>query len=91
MQTTEVDQSISANIERVEPLVRPLSWVPSSLILLFIGTLYYLAYHYLIPGILGRTSQPYLVAYLWVWAGSMGLLLAISLFLYFLEGRPFTR
>ena len=85
-----VNQSISANIKRVEPQVRPLSWVPSSLILLVIGTLYYLAYHYLIPGILGSISRPYLVAYLWVWAGSMGLILAISLFLYLMEGHPLT-
>jgi membrane protease YdiL (CAAX protease family) len=85
-----VDKSISANIERVEPRLQPLSWVLSSLILLLIGTLYYLAFHYLIPDILKRTGQPYLVAYLWVWGGSMGLILSVSLFLYLLEGYPLT-
>jgi membrane protease YdiL (CAAX protease family) len=84
------DQSISLNIEGVGPRVQPLSWIPSSLLLLFIGTLYYLEYHYLIPYVLKRTDQPYLVPYFWVWAGSMGLILAISVFLYLLEGHPFT-
>lgn len=84
-----VDKSISVNVDRIDQRVQPLSWVPSSLILLVIGTLYYLAYHYLIPDFLERTGQPYLVAYLWVWEVSMGLILAISLLLYLLEGHLF--
>jgi membrane protease YdiL (CAAX protease family) len=62
--------------------VRPLSWGPSILILVFLGLAYYLAYHSIIPAYLRRTGQPYLIAYLWVWVGSMGVILAAALILY---------
>ncbi len=56
--------------------------------MVIIAALYYLAYHWLIPAYLERTGQPYLIAYLWVWLTSMGTILAISVSLYYLEGRP---
>jgi len=68
--------------------IRPLSRLSSLLVLLLIGTLYFLAYRVWIPAWIERTGQPYLVPYCWIWGASMFAVLVLSLVLYVREGRP---
>lgn len=76
------------HLKRESPEIQPLSCRSSIFILGVIATVHYLAYHRFIPAYLEGTGQPYLIAYLWVWLTSMGTILAISVLLYYLEGRP---
>jgi membrane protease YdiL (CAAX protease family) len=76
--------------EEIQGRVKPLSWAPSILIMLFIGTLYILAYKVWLPAYIERTGQPYLKGYLWVWGTSMFAVFIISLVLYAHEGHTLT-
>lgn len=82
-------RSCVINVQPEAPGIRPLSWLPSVFVLVVIGGVQYLAYHWFIPAYLERIAQPYLIAYLWVWISLMGIVFALSLVLYHLEGRPF--
>jgi membrane protease YdiL (CAAX protease family) len=72
--------------ERSKP--RPLSWGPSLLILLIIASAYYATHYVLVPAYTRRTGYPYLIGYLWGWGVTMGLVFAVSLIAYRLEGHP---
>ncbi len=71
--------------------VKPLSWFPSILILLILGSLYYLLYDRFIPAYVKNTGQPYLVGHLMAWGISMSAVLLASLILYINEGHALTR
>src|SRR3974390_191671 len=75
------EKSRSIEGESNDLQVQPLSWIPSILILVLFSVLYFLAYHRIIPSYIERTGQPYLIAYLWVWVVSMGVVLLTSLIL----------
>ena len=76
--------------KEIQDQIQPLSWLPSILILVLLGTVYYLAYYVWIPAYLERTGQPYLIGHLWTWGTSMFTILILSLVLFVRERHPLT-